>query len=220
MGPACRRHRHMRSWTRRHHQKGVVGYIVISHHQFSDANSCVEFMFVDPRPLLQRHVSKHQPTYRLKLLIPPARFILNQSAHIPTDIPMLNAVILVVRQMPCQRSRPAAATATAAATAATCDCGLGVTTKWGLLATSYTQTTDVPMLTHALGCICWPQAHAATRYGENPHSPIYFNHPHPQYVHESIDAPMVLAVLVVRPLLRHIQMLPAALLIVVFVCLF
>ena len=61
-------------------------------------------MFVDPRPLLQRYVAKTQPTYPLKPSLTPAHFILNQSAHLPTDVPMLTAV-LVTRQLPRQRGR-------------------------------------------------------------------------------------------------------------------
>ena len=61
-------------------------------------------MFVDPRPLLQRYVAKKQPTYPLDPPILPTRLILNESAHLPTDVPMLTAV-LVVRQLPRHRGR-------------------------------------------------------------------------------------------------------------------
>ena len=82
-------------------------------------------MFGD-RPLLQSYVANKQPVYPLKPPIPPAHLILNYSAHSPADVPMLT-VVLVVRQ-------PTAATLAGPAYV-------------------YTHTTDVPMLTRALGCV-------------------------------------------------------------------
>ena len=113
-------------------------------------------MFVDPRSLLQRYVEKNEPTYPLEPPIPPAHFILNKSAHLPTHIPMLSAV-------------PFNSSTTAATPAGP--------------AYVYTHTTDVPMLFSFFGLCLLITSPCCNVMWRKSNSSIHSNHPHPQSAH-------------------------------------